>query len=236
MDIPVLTAEKVLEMERKDVEDQKREKVEERRNVQIERNFIKTQGEVQRLKAKESVKLDSKFMKESEDVEKRRLALMISKYLERFPGVSERIPRLSAKASVPEMEETLAQIRDVLNTQRSLSAISSYIDYLFMVIDNVWGDGKEMTFLPEKLRLNLKGISLLNRKGVFKDDLEPIINEIDIEYPYLGRQPLPMRILGTLSQTLLKVHIINENPQLKKIMGLEQAPPVELKEDEVKGL
>ena len=89
-----------------------------------------------------------------------------------------------------------------------------------------------MAQLPKPLQLNLSGLSDLFRKGKFPE-LEPLIAEVDIEYPWIGKRSLWLRVLGAFSSIATKVHLYNTNPAAKMIFEMDKRAPVELQEEPV---
>jgi hypothetical protein len=205
-------------------EEAKKERREERASRLIERTnqaFVK----VAVKDAMEKRKEEAKVAQDIEDARKKDLLYKINLYLTRFPFLSEKIPKVNARSSMPELVVTLGLIREEMNSQRSLYQVQSYAGYGFLMVDQLWGDGKKMTFVPEPLRLNLSGIYSIYRSGALSEDILPLLMEIDIEYPWLGRQSLVMRSLEALSGILLKVHAYNTNPSAKKLFNLSQEKP-----------
>ena len=180
---------------------------------------------MEEARQKQGQKAHEKLEAESEAVHQKRLTLMINRYMEAFPFLRDKIPKISAKVSIPELEEVLKLIREEMDTQRSLIQLHKFTDYGFYMIENYWGDGSKLTFLPPALRVNLTHLNEYHKRGLFRNELEPILMEIDIEYPWLGRQSLVLRSMEALSEVLLRTHMINTNPDARKILGLEQEPP-----------
>jgi hypothetical protein len=171
--------------------------------------------------------------KESEDGMKKSLMYKISGYIDRFPFLTQKgIPKPSSRSSVPELLEILDIIRLEMCTQNSLRNLNQYADYVFAILEGTWGDGSRMHFLPPSLRLNLTNIGNYYRKGIFNEEIYPLLMEIDLEYPWIGRQSLPMRALQTATGIMFKVHMMNTNPRARQLFNMEEAPPVEMSEDE----
>ena len=129
-------------------------------------------------------------------------------------------------------------IRLEMDSQRSYYQLHKYVDMGLSSLENVWGDGKEMTMVPENLRLNLKGMTTLFRQGKFEDQIEPLLMEIDIEYPWLGRQNLIIRGLEALTEIAMKTHLDNlkkDSPEfanaVKKMEEAAKKPPVQVDDD-----
>jgi hypothetical protein len=162
-----------------------------------------------------------KAREESDEVKKKRLATMYNRYMESFPFLAAKIPKINSKTSLVELEEIITLVREEMDSQRSLVQLHKYLDFGFLSLESVWGDGAKMTFVPPPLRFNLK----YHRRGIFRNELEPLLVEIDIEYPWLGRQSIILRAVEALSEVVMKTHLINTNPEARKVLGLETAPP-----------
>jgi hypothetical protein len=179
-------------------------------------------------KQKYAIRVAEKVQQETEAMITKRLQHQIYRYMDTFPFLKDKIPKIGAKASVPEMEEILAAIREEMDTQRSLIQIHKYVDFGMFSISSFWGDGSRFLFLPPALRLNLTHLNEYHKRGLFRNELEPILQEIDIEYPWLGRQSLLLRGLEALSECLIKAHLINTNQDAQKILAFETQPPKDL--------
>lgn len=176
--------------------------------------------------AEESQKEQKKAVAENEEALKKEIIYKINLYKERFPFLNEKIPKVPARISLVEAEEILGMIRYEMDSQKSLEQIWKYFEYGATMMETIWGDGSRMTFLPPELRLNLNGLSKVFRSDAMKEEMDPIIKEMDIEYPSLGRRSLPMRIIEAASTVLIKVHMSNMNPALQRVINLASQPPV----------
>jgi hypothetical protein len=174
-------------------------------------------------KAEEQAKIQQRLMKEEEEIEKKDVFHKINIYLERFPDLVNKIPKLSPRMSLGEAQEILELIRESRNSSGSMRSLVTYCNFGFATLENFVGDGSRM---PPLLQYNVKGIAAKFRQGAFPE-LEPIMAEIDIEYPWLGRRPLLMRLVGTLAEIIVKVHMFNTNPAARKIIEMGQAAPVQ---------
>lgn len=171
-----------------------------------------------------ALKADEKRREETEKAEVKALMLKINRYIAAFPEIQAELPKLSSKPSKIELLEVLEQVRFLLDTQRSFQTLTRYKNMAINFVGDWWGDGSKMTFVPKPFRLNLTGIKELNAKGLF-EELDPILMEIDIEYPWIGRQGLLVRALGAVGDILLKVHMMNTNPQAMAAINLTKSPP-----------
>ena len=86
--------------------------------------------------------------------------------------------------------------------------------------------------LPEPLQVNLTGLSSLFRTGKFPE-LDPLIAEFDIEYPWIGKRSLLWRVVGTFGEILAKVQLYNTNPAAKMIFEMDNKGPIHLSEEPV---
>lgn len=157
----------------------------------------------------------------------------IGQYIRHFPGIASRLPKLSPKPTEAECLRMVDIIKEILSTQGSMATIAGYFYQGFTMTELFWGDGKDMTAVPPKLRLNLSNISVLFRDGKFPQ-LDPLIAELDVEYPWLGRRSLFMRLGSTIMDILFKVNLYNTNPAAAKMFEMESRGPVDV--PDVEGL
>jgi hypothetical protein len=175
--------------------------------------------------AKVSAKAREKTEKDQSEVRRKENFNKINKYLERFPFLRSKFPPLNPRASETESAEMLRLIRETMDSSRSVPSLIGWFNTGFSILENAWGDGKSMTMVPEPLRLNLTGLSQLFREGKFTQ-LDPLILEIDVEYPWIGRRPLVARLLETVKDILLSVHMFNTNPAARRIFEMGKSPAV----------
>ena len=146
---------------------------------------------------REQIKQNEKARHDAEEVEKRKLFLKIQLYFERFPGLMNRIPKISARTSLAEAEEILNQIRHTMNSMGSCRNIIKYVETGFTVLEGFMSQKQNVARLPHYLQFNLTGLSTLFRNGKFPE-LDPLIAEIDIEYPWIGKRSLIYRVISHL--------------------------------------
>lgn len=204
--------------------DQENERIKSKTHQTILKKIEKERDEFEKNRAS----FQKKNSAETEEKVRKDLLFKITQYFERFPFLLERVPKIRATASLPELAETINLIKYEMNSQNSLQNIQNYITYGFMALESVWGDGSQMTMLPQEARLNLKGLSKYLQTGIFNEDLVPLIMEIDIEYPRLGRRSLPLRIVEKFLTVVTKVHLLNSNPAAQKMMNLEETDPIDI--------
>lgn len=191
------------------------------------------QNRVRVEEAKMAMKDEKKTIQEIEEAAKKPLIKKILAYMERFPFLKEKIPKIGAKASLIELRETVALIREEMDGQMSLHQVHKYFDYGFMFTETTWKDGSALPqWVPAQLRFNLTNMTDLWRNGAFAQELEPLIMEIDCEYPWLGRQSLLVRTVDAMSSIMMKVHLYNTNPAARKVLNLEKTPPANVPEME----
>ena len=183
---------------------------------------------------RDQIKQKEKIIHDAEEVEKRKILGKVQLYVERFPMLLNKIPKINlSKLSLPEAQEILIQIREIMDSVNSVRTIVGYLDMGFAFTEGVMSDPKFVSYVPQPLRCNLTGLSKLFREGNFPE-LDPIIAELDIEYPWIGRRPLIWRLVGALAGIAQKVHIANTYPELaKKMFDMEQRRPMEPPEEPV---
>lgn len=227
IDISAFTADAVLGR----VADAEKKSEAPKKNPVLDKQIVeatKVDAKLSLERQKQKLKEEEKHAQDVEEAAKKEPLKKIQRYFDRFPELLERVPKLSKNPGLVEINETLRVIRDEMDCARSLQRLNQYVDYGFMTLENFWGDGSTMTALPERARLNLNNLTALYRGGKFQEDLEPILQELDIEYPWLGRQGLLLRALGTLTTIATKVHIFNINPAARKLLNLSEHAPVDV--------
>jgi hypothetical protein len=223
-----LTVDSIKKSETREIEAAEEAKKAKARAESESKSWGKAQTQFMKLEAdrrKEMMKEAERLRGESDEVKKKRLGTMYNRYIESFPFLKDKIPKATAKTSAVEYEELIRLIREEMDSQRSMFQLNKYLDLGFYSAQTFWGDGSKMTFLPPPLRFNLSGIAEFHKRGLFRNELEPLLMEIDIEYPWLGRQSLLLRSLEALSEVMIKTHLINSNPDARKILGLEKEAP-----------
>jgi len=179
---------------------------------------------------KENIRQQEKSKLESEEAEKASLVNKINLYYERFPLLMGKLPKLSPRASLSETQQFLKMVYDVIDSVGSVHTIYGYVDTGLAKLESFMSDPHNVAKLPNCLQLNLKGMVSLFRQGKFPE-LDPIIAQLDIEYPWLGRRGLWMRTLSAIQGIAYKVHVFNTDPAMKKIMEMGKVPPIHLQMD-----
>lgn len=182
-------------------------------------------------------KRQEQMMKQVEAAEIRQVVRKVNSYMAKFVWLQSVVPKLKANPSLEEAHDALNAIHDAMMSQGSVKSIAQMLNHVFTMVEIWWGDGQMYPSVPPQLRFNLKGISQLFRENKFPE-LDPLLMEIDIEYPWLGRRSLPARLAETLLTVMLKVHTINTDPRARQVLNMSQKPPVNVRipmddEDEV---
>jgi hypothetical protein len=115
---------------------------------------------------------------------------------------------------VPTLEEiryVYGCIRDEIDSKDGPDTIKAYYKFAAPQLERFWGDGSHM---PEPMQYNLTGLGEMTTQGVFDNALDPIVNEIDIEYPWVGSSGLWKRALKQIAMCLYLVHVKNTQPTL----------------------
>ena len=187
-------------------------------------NFIKMDGRRKEQAFKDGVKL----RKDIDEANKKALLYKIQKYFDRFPFLESKIPKPNPKGSIIEIEETLTSIRLEMDSQNSIQTVMSYWKYGLVFTESIVQDGSQLTFLPEKYRLNLTGLTKMTERGLFNDDVLPVLLEIDTEYPWIGQSGLVRRAATAFFGVLFKVHMLNTNPAAMALLKLDAQGPIKL--------
>jgi hypothetical protein len=173
----------------------------------------------------ERMKQEMQKTREEEEVEKKSVFTTINAYYQRFPGLREKFPELTPKTSLAEADEILALIRETMNSAGSIRTLAEYVNTGFTMIEKTFANESFKSKLPDSIKWDLTGLSQFFREGKFPE-LDPIIMEIDIEYPWIGRRPLIWRAIQAIQISLMKVHIYNTNPAARKIFEMAKSKPV----------
>eukprot|EP00727_Mastigamoeba_balamuthi_P000687 m51a1_g10615 hypothetical protein (247) ;mRNA; f:50269-51009 len=212
----------------------KKDKETERVLQNFEKSLQKTQTAALRVeteRAKAQVKDDAKKQQDAEEAKKKPIIAKINRYLAAFPNLAGVVPKISTRASLQEVQEVLNIIREEIASQRSLYQLHKYVNTAFVALETTWKNGSGApSWVPPQMRLNLTNMSMYYRQGLFDKEIEPVLMEIDIEYPWLGRQSLIWRTLEAFTEALTKTHIINSDPEAAQILmqkGAKDIPDLE---------
>jgi len=169
----------------------------------------------------------------AEAAETRKVVMKVNSYLAKFDWLRDVVPKLRANPSLDEARDVLNAIHDAMMSQGSVKSLAQMLNHAFTMVEIWWGDGQLYPAVPPPLRFNLTGVSQLFRENKFPE-LDPLLMEIDIEYPWIGRRSLPARFAETLLTVLLKVHTINTDPRARQVLTMSQQPPanVQMPEDD----
>jgi hypothetical protein len=159
-----------------------------------------------------------KASKVAEQRATRILNMKVQRRFQVFPWLAEKVPPVSAKASLAELEETDEMQKLELDLQGAEDRLLQLIKQGAFLIEGIWGDGSKMTFLPDKARLDLRNFGKVVNSDTFMREAEPLILETTIEYPTIGQMNLPMRWVTCVLNAMVMVHHMNTNPVFKKLM------------------
>eukprot|EP00727_Mastigamoeba_balamuthi_P004444 m51a1_g13999 hypothetical protein (229) ;mRNA; r:1064569-1065309 len=168
---------------------------------------------VETEQAKVQVKDDTKKQQDAEEAKKKPIITKINRYLTAFPNLAGVVPKISMRASL------------------SLYQLHKYVNMVFVVLETTWKNGSGApSWVPPQMCLNLTNMFMYYRQGLFDKEIVPVLMEIDIEYPWLGRQSLIWRTLEVFTEALTKIHIINSDPEAVQILmqkGTKDIPDLE---------
>lgn len=200
------------------------------RNEQMDKMAAEKEKEVRvRNAGRQSETMMKKMEKDREKQDKMReqrmtriLLMKVQRRFQAFPWLAEKVPPVTPKSSIVELQETDELQKLELDLQGAEERMLSMIRQGAFLVEGLWGDGSKMTFLPEKARLDLRNFGKVINSEVFMKEAEPLIVETTIEYPTIGQMNLPMRWLACVINAMLMVHQMNTNPVFKKLVE-EQA-------------
>ena len=181
-------------------------------------------------KAKAEIKAQEKAMKDADALYIAQSRTTITRYLECFPSLASRVPKLSAKPTVGEVDGVLEAIRETRMSENSMSHMAQMIGMGFGLLESLSSNPVVRARLPPALQLDLTGLSdlYMSRK---LPELDPIIMELDIEYPMIGRRPLWFRAAVAFAGVIGRVHMLNTNQLAKKAFEMEGHAPVDVSDD-----
>lgn len=171
------------------------------REKQEQRNKARDEQSEHRAQERKRVQMEKdqeKLKKEQYIIQSARVRQRIKQRFEAFPFLNDFIKEPKLNATFNELVETEEAQKNMLDRQGAKERIDGMIVQGATVIEQYWGDGTEMTFLPEKLRFDLTGISDVIQHPITKAQLEPLIQETIIEYPQFGQMGLMQRWLLTI--------------------------------------
>ena len=220
--------------QREEVDDEKMT-LAQKRDREVQKSIDKSNmafAKVSAERAKNDAKLDAKREAEMAEAQKRPYLTKIQSYLDTFPFLSEKLGpavKVTTRTSLPELVYTLGVIRHEMDTRRSLNRLVSGMDTGILMLEGIWGDGSVLAKrgVPPHLCWNLTGMYGMWKEGAFMEDVLPLLQEIDIEYPWLGKQSLPLRALSTAVGIMAKVNMKN-TPRVADLMS---QPPKDVKVD-----
>ena len=225
----VSSIEGAREMENEAQETKKRERKKEESSEKIREKMVSQMMKPPPVAViKENMRQQEKIKQENEEVEKAKIFTKIRLYYERFPLLIDKLPKISPRASLAEVKVYLKMIYDTLDSVGSVKNLYSYVDLGMAKLEEFMTNPHNLKKIPTTFQLDLRGLSTLFRQGKFPE-VEPIIAQLDIEYPWLGRRGLFARTLSTLAGIAYKVHLYNSgDPVMKKILDMGNAPPVDV--------
>lgn len=184
----------------------------------------KQTAETVRRGQKQSEVTMKKIAQEKEKMQKmeelryaRILHMKVTRRFAAFPFLQEKIPPISAKATVAELVETDELQKLELDLQGSQQRLMGYITQGGFLMESLWGDGSKMTFLPPQLRLDLTNFGKVVSTDQFMQEAQPLIQETIIEYPGIGQMGLAMRWTQCILNSMFMVHQMNTNPAFKRM-------------------
>ncbi|MBU0706662.1 hypothetical protein KJ807_05620 [Patescibacteria group bacterium] len=157
-----------------------------------------------------------------QDRDKQRKLIKIHKYITNphFAFLSElHLRPLSQRPTYEEVCFMYDAIREAIDSRNGCENIKNLAAGAASLVEQFWGDGSKMTILPEELRFDLRNSATYMRSGMFNSMLDPIANEVAIEYPILASAGLLRRTAAAFLQMFAIVHKMNTDPNFKEAMS-----------------
>jgi hypothetical protein len=180
-------------------------------NSVLEKETRSRQKSSQKRDERRTVQMEKAAEQAAKNEENRRRKMVevrIMRRFQAFPWLEKTIPKPGPKSSLEELVEIEDSQRVEMDLQGATSRISSAIIQGSQVLEMTWGDGSQMSFLPQALRLNLVGLGKVV-ESQFDKVFQDLILETAIEYPKVGMMSLEMRWMYTIARTLWTVHSAN---------------------------
>ena len=171
-----------------------------------------------------------------EERDKQRKMIKIHKYLTNphFAFLKDiALKPLAARPTYDEVCFFYDQIRQAIDSKNATGNVKKYAVYGVGMVEKVWGDGSQMTMLPQEFRFNLTNAAMYYGTGVFDQMLDPILTEIAIEYPVLASAGLMRRASEMFLYTMAMVDKMNKTPGA--LEGIQQMQEPAAPEEEVLG-
>lgn len=146
------------------------------------------------------------------------LRLKIDRRFQKFSFLDKCVPYPANNAPREVLEETDQLQQLELDMQGGEQSLFNKVITGANILDDMWGDGTQMTMLPPFLRLNLKtplSLKEATQDAKFQSDLKRLVEETAIEYPQLCKRNLMMRWIEFIIVSLYGVHMVNSNPRLR---------------------
>lgn len=167
--------------------------------------------------------------RKAEDRDKQVKLIKIQKYLTNphFAFLSElRLRPLGQRPTYDEVCFMYDAIREAIDSKDGPKNVKGYFTSGVGVLEQFWGDGKHLTFLPEEVRFDMRNSTFYIQSGLFDKALDPLANELCIEYPFLASAGLIRRTLSALMGMMATINQLNKTPEAKEqIVAMMAAPP-----------
>jgi hypothetical protein len=179
-------------------------------------------GQIEKEKIKRAFKLEEKLSKEDEERQIRTNLFTIQQWREKFPEAAKKVPSLSSNPSLKQTEVWIESIREVRRLGAAGRTVKSFFGNFLFAFEFAWGNGKNLPdWIPERMKFDSTRLTENFNSGNFPQ-MDEIIDEVSIEYPWLGSAPLIVRILGKMQEMLVLNDMANRNPLAGKMLGLVQ--------------
>lgn len=154
-------------------------------------------------------------MKRFDLIERKRKQHLIKQYFRAFPELKDVVPEPGKNASLDELQDIIELLRFERQAQGAEERMGGLVFQGAALLEGFWGDGKDLTWLPPNLRLNLVGLPRYLQSGPLQAKLDPLIKETAIEHPELCEMNLLLRWMMAIGTTLFIVSEANKQSAKK---------------------
>ncbi len=200
------------------------------------KNVIKAvMSENDRTENKEKEREKARMKVVEERVAQRLLFSNIEKYQQRFPDLAKYLPPISIDTPPEELLVHLNMIKELRNSIGSEERVNGIIFMLLTLIENFVKDGSGLPhWIPPQFRMDLRNMSKYYQNGDLPA-LKELASEIDLEFPWIGRQGLLIRSMGVLGMSAFQTNFNNKMREaMQKLKPEASSSPSEVRPAEPK--
>lgn len=139
----------------------------------------------------------------------------------RFYGalLNANVEKPKPTARMEELEEKLYEIHTFLNSQRGEARLNMGLDMMLGLAETYYDR------FPSPFDYNLKDVGPGKKyNALFHREMAPLIEEVLIEYPWISKAPLVLRVCEAMYGCVRMVDAVNRDPNLQLASELSVQP------------